>query len=280
MSQDWWRHAVIYQVYVRSFADSDGDGVGDLPGIRSRLPYLRDLGVDAVWITPFYASPMADGGYDVADYRAVDPQFGGLDDVRALVGDAHSLGIRVIVDIVPNHSSDQHVWFQEALAGRGRERYIFREGVGDQPPNDWESVFGGPAWTRVADGSWYLHLFAPEQPDLNWELPEVRAEFRDVLRFWLDLGVDGFRVDVAHGMVKAPGLPDIGHADQLKLLAPSRCRSSTRTACTRSTANGAPSSTRTPVSACWWPRRGRPPPSGRRCTCVPTRCTRRSTSTT
>ncbi|HEX8865954.1 MAG TPA: alpha-amylase family glycosyl hydrolase, partial [Lentzea sp.] len=125
MSQDWWRHAVIYQVYVRSFADSDGDGVGDLPGIRSRLPYLRDLGVDAVWITPFYASPMADGGYDVADYRAVDPLFGGLDDVRALVADAHELGIRVIVDIVPNHSSDQHAWFQEALAGRGRERYIF-----------------------------------------------------------------------------------------------------------------------------------------------------------
>ncbi len=218
MSQDWWRHAVIYQVYVRSFADSNGDGVGDLPGIRSRLPHLQELGVDAVWITPFYASPMADGGYDVADYRAVDPLFGDLDDVRELVSDAHALGIRVIVDIVPNHSSDQHEWFQEALAGRGRERYIFRDGVGDQPPNDWESVFGGPAWTRVEDGSWYLHLFAPEQPDLNWDLPEVRAEFRDVLRFWLDLGVDGFRVDVAHGMIKAPGLPDVGHADQLKLL--------------------------------------------------------------
>ncbi|NUT46344.1 MAG: glycoside hydrolase family 13 protein [Saccharothrix sp.] len=222
MTQDWWRDAVIYQVYVRSFADSDGDGVGDLPGIRSRLPYLADLGVDAVWITPFYRSPMADGGYDVADYRTVDPLFGSNDDAKALVADAHELGIRVIVDLVPNHTSDQHEWFRQALeAGPGspeRARYHFREGRGDQPPNDWESVFGGPAWTRTPDGQWYLHLFAPEQPDLNWDQPEVRDEFLDVLRFWLDLGVDGFRIDVAHGMVKADGLPDVGTPGHLKLL--------------------------------------------------------------
>ncbi|MFI9815483.1 glycoside hydrolase family 13 protein [Saccharothrix variisporea] len=222
MSQDWWREAVIYQVYVRSFADSNGDGVGDLPGIRSRLPYLADLGVDAVWITPFYSSPQADGGYDVADYRAVDPLFGDLEDARRLIEDAHDLGIRIIVDLVPNHTSDQHEWFQQALqAAPGspeRARYHFRDGKGDLPPNDWESIFGGPAWTRVPDGQWYLHLFAPEQPDLNWERPEVREEFLDVLRFWLDLGVDGFRIDVAHGLVKADGLPDVGRTEQLKLL--------------------------------------------------------------
>ncbi|MDU0292345.1 glycoside hydrolase family 13 protein [Saccharothrix longispora] len=225
MAQDWWREAVIYQVYVRSFADSNGDGVGDLPGIRSRLPHLADLGVDAVWITPFYASPMADGGYDVADYRDVDPSFGTLDDARALIADAHDLGIRVIVDLVPNHTSDRHEWFQEALrAGPGspeRARYHFRDGLGEggaTPPNDWESVFGGPAWTRVPDGQWYLHLFAPEQPDLNWDQAEVRDEFLDVLRFWLDLGVDGFRIDVAHGMVKADGLPDVGTPNHLTLL--------------------------------------------------------------
>ncbi len=222
MSHDWWRDAVIYQVYVRSFADSDGDGVGDLPGIRARLPHLADLGVDAVWITPFYASPMADGGYDVADYRAVDPLFGSLHDARGLVADAHALGLKVIVDLVPNHTSSAHEWFRQALAAAPgspqRARYHFRDGRGDQPPNDWESVFGGPAWTRVPDGQWYLHLFAPEQPDLNWDRPEVRDEFLDVLRFWLDLGVDGFRIDVAHGMVKADGLPDVGRSGQLKLL--------------------------------------------------------------
>jgi alpha-glucosidase len=217
MNQEWWRDAVIYQVYVRSFADSDGDGIGDLPGVRSRLPYLADLGVDALWLTPFYASPMADGGYDVADYRAVDPLFGGIADAASLISEAHELGLRVIVDIVPNHSSDQHEWFRTGL----RDRYIFRSGKGSDgelPPNDWESVFGGPAWTRVADGSWYLHLFAPEQPDFDWENPAVHAEFIDILRFWLDLGVDGFRVDVAHGMVKAAGLPDVGHANQADLL--------------------------------------------------------------
>ncbi|MET8054846.1 glycoside hydrolase family 13 protein [Streptosporangium sp. NPDC005286] len=221
----WWRDAVIYQVYVRSFADGNGDGVGDLLGARGRLPYLADLGVDAIWLTPFFTSPMADFGYDVADYRDVDPIFGSLDDARALIDDAHGHGLRVIVDVVPNHTSDQHVWFAEAVAaGPGapaRERYIFRQGrgaAGELPPNDWESVFGGSAWTRLPDGEWYLHLFAPEQPDLNWENPEVHAEFESILRFWLDLGVDGFRIDVAHGMVKAEGLPDIGHSDQIRMI--------------------------------------------------------------
>ncbi|MBA0050110.1 glycoside hydrolase family 13 protein [Streptomyces sp. AJS327] len=223
----WWRDAVIYQVYVRSFADSDGDGDGDLPGVCHRLPYLAELGVDAVWLTPFYASPQADGGYDVADYRSVDPRFGSLEDAEALIREAHRIGLRVIVDIVPNHTSDQHVWFQRALTGDevARARYHFAPGrgpSGELPPNDWESVFGGPAWTRVPDGAWYLHLFAPEQPDLNWENPEVREEFNSVLRFWLDLGVDGFRIDVAHGMVKAEGLPDIGRSEQARMIGAQR----------------------------------------------------------
>jgi alpha-glucosidase len=229
-SRGWWRDAVIYQVYPRSFADANGDGMGDLPGIRSRLPYLRDLGVDAVWLSPFYASPQADAGYDVADYRAVDPMFGTLLDADALIRDAHALGLRIIVDLVPNHSSDQHEWFQRALregpASPLRKRYHFRPGNGENgelPPNDWESIFGGPAWTRSQNpdgtpGEWYLHLFAPEQPDFNWDNPAVADEFRSILRFWLDMGVDGFRVDVAHGLVKAPGLPDLGSHDQLKLL--------------------------------------------------------------
>ncbi|AKN68930.1 alpha-glucosidase [Streptomyces sp. PBH53] len=228
--RDWWRDAVIYQVYPRSFADSNGDGMGDLEGVRSRLPYLRDLGVDAVWLSPFYASPQADAGYDVADYRAVDPMFGSLLDADALIRDAHAHGLRIIVDLVPNHSSDQHEWFKRALAeGPGsplRERYHFRPGKGkdgELPPNDWESIFGGPAWTRITEpdgtpGEWYLHLFAPEQPDFNWDHPAVGDEFRSILRFWLDMGVDGFRIDVAHGLVKADGLPDLGAHDQLKLL--------------------------------------------------------------
>jgi alpha-glucosidase len=226
----WWRDAVIYQIYPRSFADSDGDGIGDLPGIRSRLPYLRDLGVDAVWLSPFYASPQADAGYDVADYRTVDPMFGTLADARALIGDAHDLGLRVIVDLVPNHSSDEHEWFRRAIAeGPGspmRARYHFRAGQGpdgDLPPNDWPSIFGGPAWTRTTNpdgtpGDWYLHLFAPQQPDFNWDHPAVADEFRTILRFWLDLGVDGFRIDVAHGLVKAAGLPDVGAKTEWHLL--------------------------------------------------------------
>jgi alpha-glucosidase len=228
MSADpnWWRHAVIYQVYIRSFADGDGDGVGDLAGIRSRLPYLHGLGVDAVWITPFYPSPMADGGYDVADYRDIEPQFGTLGEADALIADAHALGLRVIIDIVPNHSSDQHRWFQAALAaGPGspeRDRYVFRPGRGPDgslPPTDWEATFGGPAWQRVPDGEWYLHLFAPEQPDFNWENPEVVTEFEDILRFWLDRGVDGFRIDVANSLKKDQSFPDVG-TDEAAILAP------------------------------------------------------------
>ena len=222
---DWWRDAVIYQIYIRSFADADGDGLGDIAGIRSRLRYLADLGVDAVWVNPWYPSPMADAGYDVADYRAVEPRFGTLADAEAMVREAHDVGLRVLLDIVPNHSSDRHAWFTEALeAGPGspaRERYLFRPGRGvdgAEPPNGWQSVFGGPAWERVteADGSpgeWYLHLFAPEQPDLNWEHPDVRADFEKTLRFWFDRGVDGFRIDVAHSLVKEEGLPDAPDLD-------------------------------------------------------------------
>jgi alpha-glucosidase len=223
-SPAWWRDAVIYEVYPRSFADANGDGTGDLPGITRHVPYLHALGVDAIWLTPFYRSPMIDGGYDVADHRDVDPLFGTLADFDALLAGAHELDLRVIVDIVPNHSSSAHPWFVEALGAPPgspvRERYVFRPGRGPDgglPPNDWESVFGGIAWTRVPDGQWYLHLFDPSQPDFNWQHPEVRAEFEGILRFWLDRGVDGFRIDVAHGLVKAEGLPDVGYPDQMRL---------------------------------------------------------------
>jgi alpha-glucosidase len=214
--QPWWRNTVFYQIYPRSFADGNGDGIGDLIGVRERLDYLVELGVEALWLSPFFRSPMADGGYDVSDPCDVDPMFGTLDDFDTLVAAAHERRLRVTVDIVPNHFSDQHVWFRAALAaGPGspeRERFIFRDGRGDDgelPPNNWPSVFGGPAWSRLPDGQWYLHLFAPEQPDLNWANPEVPAEFERILRFWLDRGVDGFRVDVAHGMAKPAGLPDV-----------------------------------------------------------------------
>ncbi|PKH37618.1 alpha-glucosidase [Nocardioides alpinus] len=207
----WWRNAVVYQIYVRSFADSNGDGIGDLPGITARLPHLADLGVDALWITPFYTSPQHDHGYDVADYRDVDPLFGSLSDADALIARAHELDLRVVVDLVPNHTSDEHEWFKAALAaGPGspeRARYMFRDSP-DGPPNNWSSVFGGPAWTQVEDGQWYLHLFDSTQPDLDWRNPEVPAMFEDVLRFWLDRGVDGFRVDVAHGLFKEESLRD------------------------------------------------------------------------
>ncbi|WP_018685150.1 glycoside hydrolase family 13 protein [Actinokineospora enzanensis] len=212
----WWQRAVFYQIYVRSFADSDGDGVGDLEGIRSRLGYLELLGVDALWLTPFFRSPMADHGYDVSDPRAVDPLFGDLAAFDRLVAEAHGHGIKVTIDVVPNHTSDEHPWFRAALLAppnsRERSRYVFRDGRGPDgsvPPNNWPSVFGGPAWTRVHDGQWYLHLFSPRQPDLNWDNSEVRADLVETLRFWLDRGVDGFRVDVADGMAKPQGLPDM-----------------------------------------------------------------------
>lgn len=221
--QDWWRDGVVYQIYVRSFADSNGDGVGDLDGIRGRLGYLELLGVDAIWLTPFFPSPMADHGYDVADPRDVDPLFGDLDAFNRLVAEAHERGLRVVVDLVPNHTSDAHEWFVAARnAAPGspeRDRYIFRDGTGPggkHPPNNWTSIFGGRAWTRLDDGQWYLHLFAPEQPDLNWENPEVWADLERTLRCWLDRGVDGFRIDVAHGMAKPPGLPDMTEPIELQ----------------------------------------------------------------
>lgn len=203
----WWRSAVIYQVYIRSFADGDGDGVGDIAGLRSRLDHLAELGVDALWINPWYPSPLADAGYDVADYRAVEPRFGTTEQAEDLVREAHERGLRVILDIVPNHTSSQHAWFQAALANEpgARERYLFRD-----EPNDWKAMFGGSAWTQVPDGQWYLHLFDVEQPDLNWENPEVRADFEQTLRFWFDRGVDGFRIDVANSLIKEQGLPDVG----------------------------------------------------------------------
>ena len=212
---DWWRDAVVYQVYVRSFGDANGDGVGDLAGVRARLPYLHDLGVDALWFNPWYRSPMADSGYDIADYRAIEPAFGTLEEAELLIAEARALGIRTIVDIVPNHVSSEHPWFRAALASPPgspeRERFWFRPGTGprgEKPPNGWQSIFGGPAWTRTPDGDWYLHLFASEQPDLNWTHPDVWAEHEDILRFWFDRGVSGVRIDSAALLVKDPELAE------------------------------------------------------------------------
>ncbi|MGW6007335.1 glycoside hydrolase family 13 protein [Streptomyces sp. NPDC055210] len=214
-TDDWWRGAAIYQVYPRSFADGDGDGTGDLAGVRSRLPYLAELGVDAIWFTPWYLSPLADGGYDVADYRTIDPAFGDLAEAEQLIAEARGLGIRTIVDIVPNHVSDQHAWFRAALAaGPGspeRKLFHFRPGRGEHgelPPNDWPSQFSGQTWTRVEDGEWYLHLFTPQQPDLNWAHPAVREEHEEVLRFWFERGVAGVRIDSAALPAKDPDLPE------------------------------------------------------------------------
>jgi alpha-glucosidase len=225
----WWQTAVIYQIYPRSFADGDGDGIGDLRGVESRLESLQALGIDAIWFSPFFKSPQKDAGYDVSDYKSIDPLFGTNEDFDKLLAKAKSLGIRIIVDLVPNHSSDQHELFQKALkAAPGspeRDMYMFRDGKGENgelPPNNWESVFGGQAWSRIteADGSlgqWYLHIFDSSQPDFNWENPKVHEFFAGVLRFWLDKGVDGFRIDVAHGLVKAPGLPNITAAQSQTL---------------------------------------------------------------
>ncbi|MGW6744599.1 glycoside hydrolase family 13 protein [Streptomyces sp. NPDC055025] len=213
--KNWWRNAAIYQVYVRSFADGDGDGTGDLAGVRARLPYLVELGVDALWFTPWYLSPLADGGYDVADYRTIDPAFGTLAEAEKLIAEARERGIRTIIDVVPNHVSDQHAWFKAAVAaGSGspeRDLFHFRTGRGENgeiPPNDWISEFGGTPWTRLDDGEWYLHLFATEQPDLNWAHPAVRQEHEDVLRFWFERGVAGVRIDSAALLAKDPALPD------------------------------------------------------------------------
>ena len=205
----WWKQAVVYQVYPRSFKDTTGSGLGDIAGVAQQIPYLKRLGVDAIWLSPFYPSQLADGGYDVDDYRNVDPKLGTMDDFDHLTKTAHAAGIKIVVDIVPNHSSNQHEWFKAALAaGPGspeRDRYIFRDGKGpngDEPPTNWIASFGGSAWTRVPDGQWYLHMFTVEQPDWNWKNPDVRADFIKTLHFWLDHGADGFRVDVAHGLAK------------------------------------------------------------------------------
>ena len=220
-SGEWWRSGVIYQVYPRSFRDSGGDGMGDLKGITLGLAKLKELGVDAVWLSPFYRSPQKDAGYDVSDYRDVDPLFGTLADFDQMLTAAHQLGLRVMIDLVPNHSSDQHEWFQKALAAKPgspeRDYYHFKDGRGEGgelPPNNWVSMFGGPAWTRVEDGQWYCHLFDSSQPDLNWANPAVQDEFEDILRFWLDRGVDGFRVDQPHAMAKAAGLPDHPYVEE------------------------------------------------------------------
>ena len=212
---EWWRSGVIYQIYPRSFADSNGDGMGDLAGITQNLSAIADLGVDAIWLSPFYSSPQKDAGYDVSDYKNVDPLFGTLEDFDSLVERAHELNLRVMIDLVPNHTSDQHDWFQQALnapeGSPARNYYHFKDGRGkdgELPPNNWQSMFGGPAWTRLEDGQWYLHLFDSSQPDLNWENPAIHKEFESILRFWLDRDIDGFRVDQPHAMGKAAGLPD------------------------------------------------------------------------
>ena len=220
----WWQDAVVYQVYPRSFADSTGDGIGDLPGILDRLDYLVDLGIDALWISPFYTSPLRDGGYDVADYRDVDERLGTLADIDRLIAACHERGLRIIMDIVPNHTSSDHRWWREVLTSEPGSpawaRYMIRPGRGEsanEPPSNWRSVFHGPGWSRLIldDGTttdyWYLHLFDSTQPDLDWSNPEVRSEFRDILRFWFDRGIDGFRIDVAHGLVKDPDLPDMDY---------------------------------------------------------------------
>jgi alpha-glucosidase len=219
--QPWWRSSVTYQVYLRSFADGNGDGTGDIAGLRSRLPYIKSLGVNAIWINPWYVSPLNDGGYDVADYRNIDPVFGTIDEARLLIEEASEEGLRLLVDLVPNHTSSEHRWFQEALdappGSPARDRYHFAPGkgkAGEDPPSDWRSVFGGPAWTRVPDGEWYLHLFDSSQPDLNWANPEVRSEFLEIIRFWLEMGAGGFRVDVAHALDKDPDYSDVGDPDE------------------------------------------------------------------
>jgi alpha-glucosidase len=212
-ADDWWRSAVVYQVYPRSFADADGDGTGDVNGIRARLPYLAELGIDAIWISPWYPSPLLDGGYDVSDYRDINPEFGTLADADALIAEAHALGIRILIDLVPNHCSWEHPWFKAALAaGKGspeRDLFWFRDGVDGQPPTNWPAAFGGGAWQQIEDGQWYLHMFDISQPDWNWDHPTVIEEFDAILRFWFDRGIDGFRIDVADSMAKDASLPDV-----------------------------------------------------------------------
>ena len=289
----WWRSAVVYQVYIRSFADGDGDGVGDIAGLRSRLPYLAALGVDAVWINPWYPSPMKDAGYDVSDFRAIEPVFGTLADAEAMIAEAHGLGIRVLLDLVPNHVSDQHRWFQQALAAApgsaARARFIFRDGrgpTGDEPPNDWVSRFGGAAWTRVTEtdgrrGQWYLHLFTPEQPDLDWNDQTVQADFEETMHFWFGLS-GGSTASASMSLTawsrpKASRIsaPRCGHPTRPS---PSTTRTGIATPSMRSTASGGAWPTPTTIRGSSWQRRGCKTPNAWRCTCAATNCTPRSTS--
>ena len=294
MTSPWWRDAVCYQLYIRSFADSDGDGKGDLQGITEHLGHLVDLGVDALWLNPFYPSPQNDHGYDVIDFRDVEPAYGTLDDFDTLIHEAHARGLKLLADIVPNHTSSEHLWFQEALESAPgspeRDRYVFRPGRGPdgaEPPNNWLSVFGGPAWARVPDGEWYLHLFDSTQPDLDWRNPEVAAEFEKTLRFWLDRGVDGFRIDVAQALFKEeprdrgsegelrPGARDHSMVERDLWDEPDVGPARGATTCT-----GAGSRSSTGTTATGWPspRPGPRRPSRRRSSCDPTSSSRRSTS--
>ncbi|MEY4348314.1 MAG: hypothetical protein RIS43_733, partial [Actinomycetota bacterium] len=219
-SDNWWREAVIYQIYPKSWVDGNGDGIGDLKGVRQNLPYLAELGVDAIWFSPFFVGPQKDGGYDVADYRDIDPIFGTVDEAEKMIEEAHALGIKILVDIVPNHTSNEHKYFKAALAtppgSPEWDRYHVLPGKGENgelPPNNWNSIFYGSAWSQIEfegkkTGYWYLHIFDPAQPDVNWNHPDIKEEFEKTLRFWFDRGVDGFRIDVAHGLVKAEGYPD------------------------------------------------------------------------
>ncbi len=215
----WWKNAVFYQVYPKSFQDTDGDGVGDLPGIISRLDYLAELGIDGIWLSPVCQSPQVDNGYDVSDYRAIDPSVGTMEDMETLIREAKNRGISIILDLVPNHSSNQHFWFTEALKGKDNpyhDYYIWRDGDGCNYPNDMRAVFGGPAWTYVPElKQYYFHQFAPEQPDLNWENPKVRQEIYDIMRFWVDKGVEGFRLDVIDQIAKDPDLKVTGNGPLL-----------------------------------------------------------------
>jgi alpha-glucosidase len=281
---EWWRTAVVYEVYPRSFRDANGDGVGDLEGVRRNLPYLEALGVDAIWFTPWYRSPLADGGYDVEDYRDIDPAFGTLAQAERLIAEARERGIRTIIDVVPNHVSERHPWFQEALAAEpgseARRRFWFHPGAGaggNEVPTHWKNNFAGDVWTRTtgADGEpgeWYLHLFASEQPDLNWNHPDVVREHENILRFWFDRGVAGIRIDSAAHIMTRPCPKTLATTRR------ARTRTSTATRCTTSTAAGGWWPTPTTSRACSSARCGCPTSSGSLATST-VRCTRRSTST-
>ena len=261
--------AVIYQVYPRSFQDSDGDGIGDLPGIRARLAHVASLGADAVWLSPVYPSPMADSGYDVSDYVGIDPSYGSLADFDALLGEAHRLGLRLLMDLVPCHTSIEHPWFREHP-----DWYIQVEG--DRPPNNWRATFGGPAWSRdERSGRWYLHSFYPEQPDLDWRNPELVAAMRDVVRFWLDRGVDGFRVDAVDRLLKDRRLRDDPVAETpfaLPLEGEYAALEHRYSAMSPTSRRAWPSCALPRATGCWWGRPSCPPGRSRAICATSTSC--------